>query len=179
MPKPPETCRLFFALWPEPAVAEQIRRAVAGSLAGCDGKRLAVGHLHITLVFYGRAGAGELACLQQAAGAIRGQPFQLRLERLGHWPKPRVTWLAPAVVPAALIALQSDLSQSLVDNCGYQAEKRSYRPHMTLTRKSKRAPMLAEPEPIQWQVRQFALVSSITHPEGAEYKVLKQWPLVD
>lgn len=177
MPQAPETHRLFFALWPAATQAEQIRQAVANALQGVDGKRVHVLNYHITLVFYGRADADGLACLSEAADAIRGQAFQLTFDQLGYWSKPKVVWLAPKVIPQPLITLQADLSQTLVDKCGYQAEKRPYRPHLTLTRKSKRGPEVKEIESIVWQVKRFALVQSITRAEGVEYRLLKERPL--
>ena len=171
--------RFFFALWPEPELAGQIQRTVATPLASCDGKKVPLENYHITLAFYGRAGTDKLACLQQVAGMVRGEPFVLSLTTLGYWPKPRVIWLAPIGLPEALIALQAELSRVLAAHCGYQAEKRPYFPHLTLTRKSHRGPQQQAIPPLRWSVSQFALVQSITHPEGAEYKVLKQWPLLD
>lgn len=172
-----ERYRLFFALWPEPELAGHIRKNVTKALSGCDGKRLADSSYHITLAFYGSADAKQLACLQQVAETIRGPSFQLTFDKLGYWPRPKVVWLAPTELPETLLNLQSTLSQKMADNCGYQAEKRPYRPHLTLTRKTKHASNLADIVPIVWQINQFVLVRSITRPEGAEYQMLKQWRL--
>lgn len=177
MPNKSERSRLFFALWPDADLAGQIHKAISKPLAHCDGKRVPLNNYHITLVFYGSADAEQRACLEQAADKLAGQSFQIELSQLGYWPKPRVIWLAPTELPGALHQLQSDLSQVLVDNCGYQAETRHYHPHLTLTRKSRQGPETRQIEAIEWPVKQFALVQSITRPEGAEYKVLKQWPL--
>lgn len=179
MPQATETYRLFFALWPESELVAQIKKAVAAPLAGCDGKRLSTQHYHITLAFFGSADAGALDCLHQAASNIRGESFALTLEQLGYWPRPKIIWLAPSELPQPLIHLQADLCRALAENCGYQPEKRAYQPHITLMRKARRGPKAMNISPITWPVRQFALVRSVTHPEGAEYEVLKHWPLRD
>jgi len=160
-------------------LAGQINQAVSKPLAACDGKQIPQINYHITLAFYGAADADKLACLQQAVDNIRGQSFQLTLQKLGYWPKPKVVWLAPVATPDRLAKLQSELSQAMADKCGYQPENRTFYPHLTLSRKSKRAPNITDIRPITWQARHFALVQSITRPKGAEYKVLKQWPLAD
>ena len=177
MPNKPERYRLFFALRPEQELAGQIHRATQQPLSTCDGRHIPLEKLHITLVYYGSADAEQKACLEQVANTIRGRPFQLELSKLGFWPKPRVAWLASNEIPEPLVRLQSDLSQALFKECGYQAETRPYRPHLTLTRKTTRAPETKEIDPIVWPVNRFALVQSITRPEGAEYRVINEWPL--
>ena len=175
MPDKPVRHRLFFALWPEEELVKQIHKAVQEPLAVTNGKRVPKHNYHITLVYFGMADADQRACLERAAAKIHGQSFRLSLSQLGYFPKPKVNWLAPTALPDALLGLQTDLAGALVSHCAYQAEQRPYRPHLTLTRKSKRKTEQTEIEPIHWQVNRFVLVQSITHKEGAEYRVIKEW----
>ena len=177
MPKTTEKSRLFFALWPEQPLAEQIHYAVQAPLRNSDGKRVPECNFHITLVFYGSADARQRACLELAADKITARRFNLNLSQLGYFAKPKVIWLAPDDIPDALTQLQFDLSQVLVEQCAYQAEQRPYRPHLTLARKSRQAPSEKVIDAVSWQVHRFVLVQSITRPEGAEYRVLKEWEL--
>jgi len=177
LPNKSQHARLFFALWPNEGLVEQISSAVQKPLIDVDARRVPKSNYHITLVFYGSASAEQRLCLENAASKIRGKSFALELNRLGYWPKPKVNWLAPTEIPDALTQLQSKLSASLVSGCDYQAEQRPYRPHLTLTRKSKQKTGETGIDPIQWQVNRFVLVQSITRPEGAEYRVIKEWPL--
>ncbi len=56
-------------------------------------------------------------------------------------------------------------------------ERRPYRAHLTLARKVGKAPRSQAIEAIQWPVNEFCLVQSRTLPTGAEYAVLRTWPL--
>ena len=51
------------------------------------------------------------------------------------------------------------------------------RQYATLARKARRARLPDSIEPIQWPISSFALVESKTLPTGAEYSVLRTWPL--
>ena len=61
--------------------------------------------------------------------------------------------------------------------CGYEPERRPYRAHVTTARKVSRPTPVTEIDPIHWSVSDFALVESVTHQEGPEYRVLKRWNL--
>jgi 2'-5' RNA ligase len=51
-------------------------------------------------------------------------------------------------------------------------------PHVTLWRKVKRVAALPPlPHPITWPVSRFVLARSRTLPSGADYAVLRAWPL--
>lgn len=166
--------RLFFALWPDPAV----RRALAGlgrEAAAGRGRPVHPEDLHLTLVFLGSVAPERLEQVTAAAGRVRFQPFELRLDHYGWWPRPRVLWCAPAEVPPPLPALFGELQRELAA-CGFAPEKRAYRPHITLARKVSRGRSGTLEEPIRWPVREFVLVSSRTHGDPPRYRVLKKWP---
>jgi len=170
---------VFFALWPEAELAARLRQAVSPALRSCHGRQIAASNWHITLVFLGAVDRPGLDCLQTVADRSVGQAFELRLDHLAYWPRPKIIFLAPTEIPQALIHLQADLSRSLATACGYQPEIRPYRPHLSLIRKAQQGPAQARVEPVEWPVTSFALVHSVTHAAGAEYRVLKQWPLAD
>ena len=167
--------RLFFALWPEPALREALvrlsRRVVRGK-----GRAVAPDNLHITLAFLGWIEHERLPCLREAAGSVTAPRFELVLERLGYWPGPRVLWAAPAEIPAPLITLALGLQRAL-GACGWQPESRPFSPHLTLARKARHRPKVTMVEPVRWPVERFCLVESTTDPEGARYEVLDCWAL--
>ena len=167
--------RLFFALWPDEPVRQSVAR-LAGKTPGRRGVPVAPANLHITLVFLGALTAGERGAAESAADQVGGEPFDIHLDTLGHWPRPRVFWLAPGEYPDALRALVSDLRAALRET-GLAPELRPYQPHVTLARKVSHPPPLAEVPEICWPVRSFCLVSSVTDPRGARYEVLRTWPL--
>lgn len=171
----PETQRLFFALWPEDELRKSLMRMTQRVLDK-RGKRVRPENLHLTLVFLGSVTASQRACAEAVADTIAGEAFVLQLEQIGHWPRPRIVWLAPQKTPGALIALVQQLRQGLTA-CGYQPETRPYRAHMTLARKVAGHFPANQVAPSVWPVEHFCLVQSVTDPGGAQYQVLRTWPL--
>lgn len=170
-----EVERLFFALWPDEAVRAQLGH-LARNLVHKDGRPVAAENLHITLVFLGSVTAERRGCTEAVAGRIQGKAFRLTLDRIGHWPKPRILWASPGDMPAELLALVRDLSEGL-KTCGFMPETRPYQAHLTLARKVSRARSGLTMAPVAWDIDRFCLVRSLTLPEGAKYEVLASWPL--
>jgi len=169
------TQRLFFALWPDDAVRKALE-ALALHRAGDQGKRTRTENLHITLAFLGSVDGRRRGCLEEAADELQGRSFTLSMDTLGWWPRPQVLWVGPTDIPAALLNLVSDLKLAC-QRCGFEPERRPYQAHLTLARKVRRARLPDSIEPIQWPISSFALVESKTLPTGAEYSVLRTWPL--
>jgi RNA 2',3'-cyclic 3'-phosphodiesterase len=171
----PDSQRLFFALWPD-AVLQEAIDSHAHKLIGKHAKRVPAHNLHITLAFLGPVPRGLRACYEQAAAGIQAQAFTLNLQCIGHWPKPRILWLGPPQQPEAMLTLVQNLNAAL-STCGYSPETRPYQAHMTLARKVDRPLPVRDIEPIDWAVDSFALVESVTAPEGPRYQVLARWSL--
>lgn len=173
----PVAQRLFFALWPEPEIAQQFWQ-LAGSLVPKGiGRRLPAEHIHLTLAFLGSVDTAAQQCLMQAADLVHAEPFELALDLPGHFPRPQVVWLGTHHVPLAIQVLQSKLVSQLTLQCAYKHEARPFVPHVTLWRKVKRVDLPSFVEPITWPVSHFVLARSRTLPSGADYDVLKTWPL--
>jgi len=175
-PEEAEAQRLFFALWPDETTRRQVADLV-DSLPRRQGRATPVANLHVTLAFVGRTSPGGRLCLEHAASEVQGQPFTLHLDRVGYFARRRILWLGPSETPLASADLAADLQRRLAP-CGYEPERRAFRPHITLMRKSRPPPEGLQPEPIDWRVEQFALVESVLSPAGAEYHVLRNFPLV-
>lgn len=166
---------MFFALWPDPAVraalAKRSRKAVRG-----HGKRVADANLHLTLYFLGSVDDEQQACAERVADSMVGARFALELVRIGHWPQPKVVWCAPREMPNPLIRLVEALRAGL-SGCGFTPDSRPYRAHVTLARRVARPFSETDHKAIVWQVDQFALMQSITHAAGVEYRPLRFWAL--
>jgi len=171
-----EPQRLFFALWPDAALRERLQ-ASAAALDRRGGKPVPADNLHITLAFLGSVDAATRTCLERGADGVRVAPFDLVLDRSGHWPRPQVLWLGCGEEPAGIMALASAL-QRLQLGCDLEPEKRPFHTHLTVARKVRRGQSQTLASPLIWPVADFALVASDTRPEGAVYRVLKRWPLV-
>ena len=169
--------RLFFALWPDAEIRRQLAE-VAELLPEASCRRVPVENLHLTLVFLGNVPDTALPALKDGANRLRLQTpgFALRLERNGWWKRSGIAWLTPEQAPPPLLSLVDELRR-LSKQAGLSIEERDYRPHLTLARKLKRKPGPLRFEPLHWQVRDFCLVESVTHPQGASYQPMQSWAL--
>jgi 2'-5' RNA ligase len=171
-----EQQRLFFALWPDAALRERLQ-ASAAALDRRGGKPVPADNLHITLAFLGSVDAATRDCLVRGADDVRVAPFELVLDRSGHWPRPQVLWLGCGEEPAGILALASALKRVQL-GCDLEPEARPFHAHLTVARKVRRGRAETLEPPLIWRVADFVLVASETRPEGAVYRVLKRWPLV-
>lgn len=165
--------RLFFALWPEPALQRRFYDAGRELLHANVGRRLPPENLHLTLVFLGAVTAEQRDCLL-AAAAVRAAPFTLRFDISGYWKRPQLLWVGCRESPASLRSLVDALKE-IAAGCGFTPEARPYVPHLTLVRKLRRPLRPAAPEAIDWAVEGFALVESRTDAAGARYVPIATW----
>ena len=168
--------RLFLALWPDDELRKHIKRSGKSLLRHGGGRPVALENIHITLVFLGNVDEHQQACVEQVADGVQCPIFSLKLDKAGHWPRPRVLWLGCKETPEPLKQLVSDLYQG-INHCGIQLDSRPYQAHLTLMRKVSKPPADLTIEPIDWSLDRFVLVKSTTHPEGVKYSVIKEWPL--
>ena len=167
--------RLFFALWPP----GDVQRALAASVPAAvlaRGRPVPAGRIHLPLPFAGPVNDQVQACLEKGADGLRIPPFELVLDRLGVFRRARVLWIG-AEAPRPLTELAAGL-RAAAAACGLQPEERPFVPHVTLARKIRPGLRLPRPEPVRWVVESFVLVASETLPGGAEYRILRRWPLV-
>ena len=145
-------------------------------------------NLHLTLFFLGQTDERELAALQVHLEQYFSRCGDVRLEtaRAGIFPqrgRGRVGWIGVAA-DRALMELQAGLAQEL------QAprdgdDRRRYRPHITIARA--RRPWSADLRASflslfadctdQWWVARALLMRSELGAGGAEYHVLREYPL--
>lgn len=180
MPDPGETPssveRLFFALWPDDALRQRLVHRSKPIVQAARGRPVPAENLHITLAFLGSVNARQRACVCDMADVIVCPSFELRLDRVGHWPRSRVLWLASGEISQALNQLAADL-YSGASACGLSLDDRPYRPHLTLLRKFSAGPEVLAVDPTDWQASDFALLRSVSTREGVQYEVLRRWQL--
>ena len=171
----PEYRRLFFALWPDVALQENIHIR-ARQLFGAAIKCVSAHNLHITLAFLGASSPEQRVCYEQAAAGIQIRAFALTLENIGYWRAQRIVWLGPAQQSEPLLDLVRSLNSTLT-GCGFTPDTRPFQAHMTLARKVDRPLPVARIDPVNWPVRSFVLAESVSEPTGMRYQVLNRWPL--
>jgi 2'-5' RNA ligase len=146
--------------------------------------------MHLTLKFLGEIPEEEVAGISTVLEDVapRHHPFPLLLQGSGAFPPgrrtPRVFWVGVAPVPA-LISLQEDIEREM-EKRGFERERRSFRPHLTVGRVKFSAPLDTLVGVLQrheervfgeMNVHRFVLFRSILRPSGAEYSVLKEFSL--
>ncbi|TSA48513.1 MAG: RNA 2',3'-cyclic phosphodiesterase [Nitrosomonadales bacterium] len=171
-----DAARVFFALWPDKkgstalfTLGEQMQRT-------CGGRVMRREALHLTLLFLGEVPRQRLPDLLDAANQVHGMGFHLRLEEFSCWPHNRIGYLAPTELPAELGALSAALRQQ-VAAAGFAFDARAFCPHVTLLRNVASPIMRFPVSPLDWRVREFALVESVPAATGQHYQELKAWPL--
>ena len=164
--------RLFFAVYPDDEVREQLVR-VQADFAAHTARAVIPDNLHLTLAFLGNVPPERRECYAQAAGAVDVQPFCVTLDRFGYLGKRSSCCLEPSVISMELRGLYKQL-QSAIAPCGYRS-RREFHPHVTLFRK---AAGLAAPErapAVEWVVDRFFLVESVQQDDGVVYLPIEEF----
>jgi len=167
--------RVFFALWPDPAVATRLATVASQVHALCGGRIMRRDTVHLTLAFIGDADAVRIESLRQAAALVSGNAFSLNLDRFGCWRHNRIVWTGCSEPPLALLALVEQLTQRL-SSVGFPPDARDFKAHLTLLRNTRCLP-LPEFEAIAWPVAEFVLAESQLSASGADYTIIGRWPL--
>jgi 2'-5' RNA ligase len=203
--------RLFVAIPLADAVVREIA-AVVARLRKAEGAERNGGmrwtapeSWHITLEFLGNATEEQFECLRVSLGGVRSAPVPVRLGELGCFDRAGVFFAGVTVTPE-LATLQKKVAAA-TSRCGFVAEARAFRPHITLARKAgdkgpreqgnKRPNPLAQvgsvgrsgalrelmiqagrgPAFTGFTAREFLLYESHLEPGGARYEVRMRVPL--
>jgi 2'-5' RNA ligase len=167
--------RLFFALWPEAPVRTALDSA-AQAITGKRIRRIPAHNLHLTLAFAGTVPASVQSCLEAQADRLRLPGFELCIDTVGHFPRPRIQWLGPSRIPPALRELAGALHRVLTQ-CGLEPDARAFQAHISIARKVSRALPVRPFGPVHWSIGSFWLVESVTAATGVRYFPLRAWTL--
>jgi len=165
--------RLFFALWPSPAVRRTLHAATCRTVEASGGRAVPMADYHLTLAFLGLQPHTQLAAIGDAASRLVSPRGTLHLARLGCFRAARVLWAGPRHPPSALGQAVNRLRAAL-DTNGVRVAPGPFRAHVTLARRIERAPPRLELSPIRWDYAGVVLVASErTRPR---YRVVAAWP---
>lgn len=173
--------RLFIALDLLIETKQKLEK-LATSLNIPEARTIAAKNIHATLKFLGYTEPNLLQPVESKLKAIAGRhrPFEISFEYLGAFPYPkrsRVLWVG-SDDNQQIVKLAADIDQAmrLLD---FEAEKRAYKLHLTLSRFKKAVDLrtfISKPFPtIVEKIDSFALFESKLSPKGAQYKVLKKF----
>jgi 2'-5' RNA ligase len=158
--------RLFFAFWPDESLRGALE-AARNRLFPLSGRPVGAAGLHVTAAFLGAVSDTRLGALQALCGPV--PPLTITLDRLEHWPKPRVLVAATTHVPDNVRLLVDGLWQRL-DRLGFAREPRPFRPHVTLARDVRSVRSGLPWTPFHWPVNRVSLVESVSTPDGVVYQ---------
>lgn len=170
--------RLFFALSLPTALQKQVIQWRADSFESEAGRPVAAANLHLTLAFLGEVSDHKAGILGDIASRIASPAFSVRLDDLGHWPRPGVVWLGTRRAPLGLLQLASLLRSHAARN-GCHQPTMPFHPHISLLRGATRPVTLPAATP-EWQLNatEFSLYESRFHQGRTRYQCLQSWPLI-
>lgn len=176
------TDRLFFALYPDPATAQQIAQAAQWlrQRCGLKGKPLEPERLHITLHHLGDTvgvPAHVVTAAKQAAQSLAVNAFDVVFdcaESFAGRARKRPFVLRGGSGLDDLLAFQKSLGLGMAKvGLGRCVETR-FTPHVTLFYDDQLVPVQTI-EPIRWRVTEFVLVHSLLGQH--KHVMLGRWPL--
>jgi 2'-5' RNA ligase len=188
--------RLFFALWPDPALQADIAATAEriGRTRAIGGRVIPAERLHLTLLFLGEVAPDAEKRLLAAADRVEFRPFDLTLDQAGCFFRSKVFWVGPSAVPGKLAELGQALHGAMA-GVGLAPDRKELVPHVTCWRDIRHVIRPVPVDPMIWPVRRFALVHSVlgkkgtrpfsggkgpgkgTRPLFPQYHVVSQWPL--
>jgi 2'-5' RNA ligase len=170
----PRALRLFFALWPDEATRTRLAEWTRAIHRASGGRAMRPENVHLTLAFLGSTDAALLPVIAAAAGRATPRTFTLRIDEAGYWRHNQIAWAGVRESPPALEALVLALRAALVD-AKIAFDPKPFVAHLTLVRKARPGFKLPRLEPIEWPVRDFVLVQSVTGPDGSRYEAIGRW----
>lgn len=178
MKKIEHTKRLFFSLVFTAKQQQLLLRYQRQALALCPQARAVdSSNLHLTLFFLGDTGAQLQQQLLDEAKAIRVPRFSITLDTLAGFTGPKIAYLAPSVIPAALTQLQQQLA-SLCKASGFYDLHPQYQPHVTLVRKCSVTTLVQRTSALTLDITQFGLYWSDSSSGAVQYHLLQQFDLL-
>lgn len=166
--------RLFFALWPDDATRERLAGWGQTIQRASGGRAMRPQTLHLTLAFLGATPAAALPAVTSAAGRVAPRHFTLRIDEPGYWRHNQIAWGGVRAPPPELDALVADLRAAL-GAARLTFDPKPFVAHLTLVRKARPGFRMPALDAIAWPVRDFALIRSVTGPDGSAYEVVQRW----
>lgn len=173
------TRRLFFALWPDEPMRDTLAGATRKAVRGSGGRPVPPSNLHLTLAFLGPVPESRIAELADLARSVQlpiPGGIEVRLDRLEHWPGPRVLCAAPSEPPTGVVTLAQALQRQLSVG-GFSPDIKPFRAHVTVARKVTHPSRSMSMRPVSWRFGAFALIESRTLESGPVYSVVEVYTL--
>ena len=135
-------------------------------------------NFNMTLVFLGNVSVKQLDTISRRVAEITNvTAFDISLNQLGYWPKPKAFWLGCHQTATNHRILTKNLHE-IAKKSGLPLQEQDYLAHLTLARKCKVSPPAPLfPAHFQWHVDQFHLFESKSSAQGVYYSIQQSWPI--
>jgi 2'-5' RNA ligase len=140
---------------------------------------------HITLQFLGNTIPEQYSCIVARLREIRSPPVPVALEDVGFFDRAGIFFAGAHLTPE-LVSLQQHVAAA-TGHCGFTAEERAYRPHITLARakgtagaqelRQLKKKIEQPPKFTEFVAEEFLLYESFTLPAGSQYKIRERFSL--
>jgi len=176
---PDARVRCFVACWPDDPTRGRLDRVAGAALGRYPGaRRVSASNLHLTLAFIGElplSGAREAAA---ALRAIRSEPFDWRIDRVGRFDRAHVLWAGGADEPH--LADLAERVRSCLQTLRIRFDGKRFVAHVTLLRdlpgrRGDESAEAVEPiDPFAWPVQAARMLVSERDAQGAtRYRALE------
>jgi len=169
--------RAFFGLSPDANTKLAIDTWRNTAFAHLDGP-VPAANFHVTLAFLGNVSTIKLDTIDHLIDEMPCvAAFDVSLNQLGYWPKPKAVWLGSQQTAIEHLILAKHIRE-IANKSGLQLQDRDYIAHLTLARKCKvKPPGPTFPANFKWHADQFHLFESKSSPQGVSYPIRQSWPL--
>lgn len=135
-------------------------------------------NFHVTLAFLGQVAPKQIDMLDTHISAMTEFfEFNVSLNQIGYWPKPKAFWLGCQNTSNEHIKLVKHLNKA-ANTVGLNLPKQQYVAHLTLARKCTTNPPAAFIAPnFNWKLKAFHLYESVSNSHGVAYHIRQTWPL--
>ncbi|PKH04474.1 RNA 2',3'-cyclic phosphodiesterase [Psychromonas sp. MB-3u-54] len=137
-------------------------------------------NLHMTLLFFGQVDAKTQQQLEEQISLMDKPKFNLTLDKLAHWAKPKILCLTGKIDDPALLKLAENCS-ALASKFKFYKDENPFTPHITLARKAKHLPenmaTSVDIQPLLLTPKTIHLFHSQSTIEGVKYQIVRSWNL--
>jgi 2'-5' RNA ligase len=169
--------RAFFGLSPDAKTKVAIQAWRSKAFPHLDGA-VPAANFHVTLAFLGHVSVKQLDTIHRLMDEMPSiTAFDVSLNQLGYWPKPKAFWLGSQQTATEHLILAKNIHE-IANKSGLELQDQDYVTHLTLARKCKaNPPAPLFPAHFEWHVDQFHLFESKSSPQGVYYPIQRSWPL--
>lgn len=139
---------------------------------------------HVTLQFYGMVDEAREKQLREQLRSVKASALELAVRGMGTFERAGVLWAG--VVPSAKLRELQRRVVTVGAACGFVAEERAYRPHITIARRKGRGgrgdffreiELDAKREFGSFVASEFVLYESVAGPGGSRYEIRERFPM--